>query len=446
MDRQKRLGEEHIGSLLLKFSVPAIIGMLVNALYNVVDRIFIGNIPGIGKDALTGVGITLPIMTIIMAFGMLVGIGTATAISIRLGQGKKDEAENILGNAFMLLIITGIVITIVGLLTMDPVLNAFGASEVTLKYAKQFIQVIFIGSIFNVLGFGLNHSIRADGNPKIAMFTMLIGAIINTILEPIFIFVLHLGVRGGAAATVIAQFVSMLWILRYFTKGNSILKLRVKNFKLKKEFVLSIVAIGISPFAMQIAASVVQIISNNALRTYGGDVSIAAMSIISSVAMIFMMPIFGINQGSLPIIGYNYGAKKYSRVKETVKKGSIAATAIVVVGFLVVEIIPHFVITIFNSDEELVRVGSNGLRIFLFMLPVIGFQAISANYFQSIGKAKMAMFLSMLRQVILLIPLLIILPTFLGLTGVWLAGPISDGLSALITAIVFYRDVKALKE
>lgn len=446
MDRQKRLGEEHIGSLLIKFSIPAIIGMMVNALYNVVDRIFIGNIPNIGKDALTGVGVTLPIMIIIMAFAMLIGIGTATSISIRLGQGKKEEAEHLLGNAFILLVITGIILTIVGLLIADPLLSTFGASDVTLVYAKQFIQIIFIGTVFNVLGFGLNHSIRADGNPQIAMYSMLIGAILNTILEPIFIFVLHLGVRGGAAATVISQFISMLWILRYFTKGNSILKLRVKNFKLKKDLVLSIIAIGVSPFAMQLAASVVQVISNNALRKYGGDVSIAAMSIISSVAMIFLMPIFGINQGSLPIIGYNYGAKKYSRVKETVKKGSIAATAIVVVGFLFVEAIPGLIIRIFNSDAELIRVGSTGLRIFLFMLPVIGFQAISANYFQSIGKAKMAMFLSLLRQVILLIPLLIILPKSLGLTGVWLAGPISDGLSALITAIVFYKDVKALKE
>ncbi|SHK06732.1 putative efflux protein, MATE family [Clostridium cavendishii DSM 21758] len=444
MDKQKRLGEEKVSSLLVTFSVPAIIGMLVNAFYNIVDRMFIGHIPEIGKLAITGVGITMPIMTIMMGFGMLVGIGTAAVISIKLGQGKKDEAEEILGNAFTLLIIFSVIITILGLLFVDNILVAFGASSDTIVYAKEFITIIFIGTIVNMVSFGLNHSIRSEGNPGVAMATMLIGAILNVILEPIFIFVLGLGVRGGAIATVISQMVATVWILRYFTKGDSFLKLKVSNMKLKKEYVKSIFAIGISPFAIQVAASAVQVVSNNSLRIYGGDLAIGAMTVISSVAMIFLMPIFGLNQGSQPIIGYNYGAMKYDRVKDTVKYGVIAATTVVVIGFIVIHLFPQAIIKMFNSDEQLIEIGVKGLKIFLFMMPVIGFQIISANFFQSIGKAKISIFLSLLRQVIILIPMLIILPKFLGLTGVWLSGPIADFTSSVITGVFLFREFNKL--
>lgn len=446
MDRQKRLGEENISSLLMKFSIPAIVGMLVNALYNIVDRVFIGHIPVIGKLAITGVGITMPIMTIIMAFAMLVGIGAAAVISIKLGQGKNKEAEEILGNAFILLIIFSIVITISGLIFIDEILIAFGASEDTMVYAKEFIMVIFIGSVFNMIGFGLNNSIRSEGNPKVAMITMLIGAIVNTILEPIFIFVFGLGVMGAAIATVIAQAISTIWILTYFTKGNSLLKLRLSSMKLKSSHIKSIFAVGMSPFAMQLAASVIQVISNNSLKTYGGDVAIGAMTVITSVSMMFLMPVFGFNQGSQPLIGYNYGAKKYKRVKETVKYGVLAATVVVVIGFIVIQVFPEAIIKMFNSDEELINVGTKGMRIFLFMIPVIGFQIISTNFFQSIGKAKISMFLSLLRQVIILIPMLLILPKFLGLTGVWIAGPISDAVASLITVIFVTKEFRKLNK
>jgi putative MATE family efflux protein len=446
MDRQKRLGEENISSLLMKFSIPAIVGMLVNALYNIVDRVFIGHIPVIGKLAITGVGITMPIMTIIMAFAMLVGIGAAAVISIKLGQGKNKEAEEILGNAFILLIIFSIVITISGLIFIDEILIAFGASEDTMVYAKEFIMIIFIGSVFNMIGFGLNNSIRSEGNPKVAMITMLIGAIVNTILEPIFIFVFGLGVMGAAIATVIAQAISTIWILTYFTKGNSLLKLRLSSMKLKSSHIKSIFAVGMSPFAMQLAASVIQVISNNSLKTYGGDVAIGAMTVITSVSMMFLMPVFGFNQGSQPLIGYNYGAKKYKRVKETVKYGVLAATVVVVIGFIVIQVFPEAIIKMFNSDEELINVGTKGMRIFLFMIPVIGFQIISTNFFQSIGKAKISMFLSLLRQVIILIPMLLILPKFLGLTGVWIAGPISDAVASLITAIFVTKEFRKLNK
>lgn len=443
-DRQKSLGTESIPKLLLKFSVPAIVGMMVNALYNIVDRMYIGHIKDVGQYAITGVGITMPIMTIIMAFGMLVGIGTSASISIRLGQKKRDEAENILGNAFTLLLILSVTITVLGIIFGNSILDLFGASENTVQYAKEYINIIFFGTIFNMMSFGLNHSIRAEGNPKIAMYSMLIGAIMNTVLDPIFIFTFNLGVKGAAIATVLSQVATAIWVLKYFTSKNSVLKLKVANMKLNKKLVLSIFAIGVSPFSMQLAASVVQVISNTALRTHGGDLAIGAMTAISSIAMIFLMPIFGINQGCQPIIGFNYGAKQYKRVVDTVKYAVMAATSIVVVGFLVIQFFPDAVIGLFNNDEELLSFGRVGIRIYLAMLPVIGFQIISANYFQSIGKAKISMLLSLLRQVILLIPLLLILPNIYGLTGVWLSGPIADGLSSVITAILFYKEVRLL--
>lgn len=446
MDRQTRLGKEPVGKLLWQFSIPAIVGMLVTALYNIIDRIYIGNIPNVGSVAITGVGITLPIMTIIMAFGMLVGIGTSARVSLTLGEGKKDEAEKLLGNAFTLLIIIGIAISILGIVFGEKILFIFGASKNTIYYAKEYINIIFIGTIFNMISFGLNHSIRAEGNPKVAMFTMLIGALLNAILDPIFIFVFKLGVRGAAIATILSQLVCAIWILRYFLGKNSTLKIRKRNLKLQFNLMISIFAIGMSPFAMQLAASLVQVICNNALISYGGDIAVGAMTIIGSISSIFFMPIFGINQGGQPIIGYNYGSHKYNRVKKAVKDSALAATIIMIIGFLIIELCPQLVIRIFNNDEGLVSTATYGIRIYLCMIPFVGFQIISANYFQSIGKAKISMFLSLLRQIILLIPMLLILPKVFGITGVWLAGPVSDFISSVVTGILFYSDIKKLKE
>lgn len=438
------LGEEKISKLLLKFSIPAIIGMIVNALYNVVDRIYIGNIPDIGGVALTGVGLTMPIMTIILAFGMLIGIGTSARISLKLGQGKKDEAEEHIGNAFILIIIISAIITIIGLVFLNQILNIFAASTETEIYAREYMQIIFAGTIFSMMSFGLNHSIRSDGSPKVAMHSMLIGAIINIVLDPVFIFVFDMGVRGAAIATVISQIASTIWVVYYFTMGKSNIKIRKENLKLNKIVIISIFSIGMSPFSMQVAQSVVQVLANNALKEYGGDLAIGGMTIINSIAMLFMMPIFGLNQGSQPLIGYNFGAKKYDRVKQTVKYAAIVATIIVTIGWAFVQAVPELFIKVFNSEPELIDIGKNGLKIFLLMLPLIGFQVISSNYFQSIGKAKVSMFLSLLRQVILLIPCIIILPKLFGLTGVWLSGPVSDSIASVITAILFYKSIKKL--
>ena len=441
MDRSKQLGEENIGKLLMKFSIPAIVGMLVNALYNVVDRIFIGQVDTL---ALSGVTITFPISIIIMAFGMLVGIGAAALISIRLGQQKKEEAEHILGNAFALIIIISLIVTTLGLIFLEPMLLKFGASADTMPYAKQYITIILIGTVFQSVGFGLNNIIRAEGNPRIAMFTMLIGGILNTIMDPIFIFVFHMGTRGAAIATVISQIVNTVWVLYYFLGGKSVLKILYKNLRLDTKVVKSIFAIGMSPFSMQIAASIVTIISNKSLVKYGGDVSLGAMGAIMSIAMLVLMPIFGINQGCQPIIGYNYGAKRYDRVKHALKLAIIAATTITTTGFIIIQLFSEQLISIFSNDPALIEVGARGIKIYLFMLPVIGFQIVSSNYFQAVGKAKISIFLGLSRQVILLIPLLFILPRFFELNGVWASAPTSDIISSILTAVFLFVEIRHL--
>ncbi|MDU7964799.1 MAG: MATE family efflux transporter, partial [Clostridium perfringens] len=390
MKDQKLLGEESELKLLIKYSVPAIIGMLVNALYNIVDRIFIGHIPGVGPMAITGVGITMPIMSILLGFGMLIGIGATANISIKFGQNKRKDAEKILGNSVVLITIISLVLTIVGIVFANSILHLFGASEATIFYAKEYINVILLGTIFNLMSFSLYSTIRADGiradgNPKMSAAVMVLGCIINVILDAVFIFVFNLGIKGAALATVISQIVTTSIMLYYYTFGGSNLKLKLETLKLDWGLVKIVLAIGVAPFSMQMAASVVQVIANNALRMYGGDLAIGAMAAISSIAMIFLMPIFGINQGSQPIIGYNYGAKKYERAQKTVKLAMIAATIILVLGGILIQAFPALVISMFNSDPKLLEIGVPGLRIYLFMMPIIGISIIGSNYFQSIG-------------------------------------------------------------
>ena len=444
MSNQKHLGEAPIGKLLLQYSVPAIIGMIVNALYNIVDRMFIGNIPNIGSLAITGVGITMPIMTIILAFGMLIGIGATANISLNLGKGNRPTAEKLLGNAFTLSIIVGLAIAIVGTICANPILNLFGASENTLFYAKEYLNIILLGCTFNILSFSLNSTVRADGNPKMSSFTMVIGCGTNIILDYVFIFILNLGVKGAALATIISQAITFFIILYYYTAGNSNLKLKIENFKLKKHLVTMTFAIGIAPFATQIANSLVQVIANNALKTYGSDLAIGAMTVISSLNIIFMMPIFGINQGCQPIIGFNYGAKKYERAKEAFKYATIAACVICIIGFISIQCFPTQIISLFNNDPELTTLAIKGIRIYLLMMPVVGINIVATSYYQSIGKAKISMFVSLLRQVILLIPFTIILPKFIGLDGVWAAGACADSLSVIITLVLLKKEFKQL--
>ncbi|MFZ5968010.1 MAG: MATE family efflux transporter [Bacillota bacterium] len=445
MDHSKQLGESKVSELLLKFSIPAIVGMMVNALYNVVDRIFIGR--GVGSLGIAGITIGFPIMIVMMAFGMLIGIGATSLISIRLGERKKEEAELIAGNAMVLLILISLGISVLGLIFIDPLLLRFGASEAVLPYAKDYLTIILFGAVFQGIGFGMNNFIRAEGNPKIAMVTMMIGAILNTILDPIFIFLLGMGIKGAAYATILSQAVSALWVLHYFFGGKSMLKIHVQNLKLQMSIVLNIFAIGSAPFAMQIAASVLTIILNKSLQYYGGDVAISAMGIINSIVLLILMPIFGINQGSQPIIGYNYGAQKFDRVKEALKLAIMAATVIVTIGFIGTRLFPEQLIRLFNDkDPELIAFGAKGLKMFLLCLPIIGFQIVSSNYFQAVGKPKQSMFLSLSRQVLILIPAILILPRYFGLDGILMAGPAADFLSSLLTGTWLYMELKQLDQ
>lgn len=443
MEHTRELEKENVSRLLLKFSIPAVIGMLVNALYSVVDRIFVGR--GVGSLALSGVAVTFPITNVIMAVGMLVGTGAAALVSIKLGQKKLKEAEVILGNAFVLTIIISIAISIIGLMFLEPMLKAFGATKETMPYAKQFASILLAGTVLQNIGFGLNPIIRSQGDPKTAMITMLIGAALNFIINPFMIFVLKTGVAGSAIATLISQAVCSIWIYTYFVKGKSILVLKKENMRLKRNVINEIISIGVSPFAMQIAASLVTIIMNNSLLRYGGDLAIGAFSLINSIAILIVMPMLGINQGAQPIIGFNYGAKNITRVKKALFYSASVNALIAVIGFIVVQLYPVQIMRMFNtSDPGLIALGANGISIFLMMIALVGPQTSCINYFQSVGKAKHSMFLSLLRQVVLLIPLAIILPNFFNLNGVWMAGSTSDFLSSIITFTFIFREVKHL--
>lgn len=446
LKHQDELATKPVYRLLIQYSIPAIVGMLVNALYNVVDRIFIGNIPDVGSLAITGVGITLPISTIILACAMLVGVGSTANISIKLGQGDLTNAERLIGNNITLSFIVALLLTGIGLLFKSTILKLFGASSTTLPYADQYITIILMGTLFNVIGYSLNSNIRADGNPKMAALTMVVGCIINIILDPVFIFGFGWGIKGAAIATIISQATTAVWVLLYFVTGKSNLKFKSEFLKLNSSLVKSIFAIGSAPFAMQLAASLVQVVSNNTLKAYGGDLAIGAFATISSISMMFLMPIFGINQGAQPIIGYNYGAKQYHRANQTFLYSIFIASAILTIGFIFVEFFPETIISIFNRDPELMNLTVNGIRVYLFMFPFVSISIIGSTYFQSIGKARIAMFLSLLRQLILLVPLLMILPPFLGLNGVWLAQPISDLLAILITLFFLVKEFKQMKQ
>ncbi|CUH94606.1 putative membrane protein [Propionispora sp. 2/2-37] len=444
MQDSAAMGTEKIGTLLWRFSAPAIIGMLVNALYNIVDSIFVGN--GVGEIALAAVAIAFPVMTVLMGFGMLIGIGAGSLVSIRMGENRTDEAEKILGSAFVLTLILAVCLSLTFLVFLDQLLVGLGAETNVLPYAREFTSIILWGSVFLFIGFGMNNIIRAQGDPKTAMATMLISAGINIVLNPLFIFVFHMGIGGSALATVVAQTVSSIWVIAYFLGERSFLKLRLQYFTFDGKIIMQIINIGLSPFLVQIAASVVSIVFNYSLLSYGGELAVASIGIINRMALLLLMPIFGISQGVQPIIGYNYGARNYKRVIEAVKLGVYAASAISLFGFIVVQLFSENVVALFNQNPQLIEMGSGGLRLFLCMLPIIGFQVISANYFQAVGKVKQAIFLSMSRQVFLLIPLIIILPTIFGLTGAWIAAPIADLGAAIITAFFLFKELSKFKQ
>lgn len=443
MDKSIAMRDQKIGSLLWKFSLPAIIGMLVNALYNIVDRIFVGR--GVGSIAIAATTVVFPIMLILMAVSMLIGIGATALISIRLGQQKKDDAEKVAGNATLMLVVLPSIFAVIYLLFPEPILIFFGASEEVLPYARDFAHIIMMGAPLGSISFGMNNFIRAEGNPRLAMVTQIIGAVINGVLNYIFIFKLGLGIKGSALATVSGQFVSAVWVLSYFFSGLSLVKIRLKNLKPQLPILAGITSIGFAPFAMQIASSIQQSILNKTLLAYGGDLALSAVGIIMSILTLMFMPIVGLSQGAQPLIGFNYGARQYDRVKETVKIAVIAGTGIALAGYLAIHIWPAEIVGLFSKgDTALTDTTARAMKVFLALFPVVGFQIVCTNYFQAVGKPVQSTILSLSRQVLLFIPLLLILPHFWGINGVWRTAPIADGLSVLLTAALFYLEMKYL--
>ena len=434
-EKTRELADLPISRLMLKFFIPAFIGVFMNALYNIVDRIFIGQ--GVGSMALSGVSVTFPIMLIVMGFGMLIGIGSGVLVSINMGKRDMDRAEKVLGTSFLLMLLVSILITVIGFLIKGPLLRSFGATPETLQYANDYLDIILAGTVFQVVGFSLNNIIRAEGNAKIAMFSMIISAGTNMVLNPIFIFGFGMGVKGSAYATVISMMVLTVWVLFHFRSSKSVVKLRPENIRFNWKILLEIIAIGMAPFFMQIANSVVQGLINTKLIAFGGDLAVGAMGIVNSVGTLIVMSIVAINMATQPIISFNYGAKSFSRVKETLRLAIISATIISILAFIMVQTMPGSIVKLFNSaDTGLLVFGKDGLRLALMALPFVGFQVVTGNFFQSMGNAKIAVLLTLLRQVIILIPLLFILPRHFGLQGIWMSMPISDFCSAII--VIFF--------
>jgi putative MATE family efflux protein len=438
------LGEEKISKLLVKFSIPAIVGMLVSALYNIVDRIYIGNAPELGANGLAGITIGFPLMLIMLAIGVLFGVGGATLFSIRLGQKREEDAEKVLGNALVLLVGSGIVYMIAGQILLVPLLKLFGASPTVLPYSIEYMRVIFFGSVFQIVSMGLNHFIRADGSPKIAMMTMFIGAGINIVLDPVFIFGFNMGMMGAALATIIAQGVSALWVVLHFLSKHSKAKLQVKNLILDSVIVKKVVSLGLPGFLLQLASSLLNTLLNRNLFIYGGDIAVSGMGVINSIQTLMLMPIIGLNQGVQPIISFNFGAKNFDRVKEAIKLALTVATSIVVVGFIITRLFPELLVSMFNRDAELLVFGTMAISSWFMMLPVVGFQIIAANFFQAIGRSKSAMFLTLTRQIIFLIPAVIFFPQFWGVQGLLYAAPFADLLAAILTGYFFINILKDL--
>lgn len=428
------LGEAPIGKLLVEYSIPAIIGMTLTSLYNIIDSIFIGH--GVGALAISGLAITFPLMNLLVAFCTLVGVGGATLSSIRLGQKDKKGAEDILGNVAILCVINAIFYGGLAFIFLEPILFFFGASEATLPYARDFMQVILLGSPISYVMIGLNNIMRATGYPKKAMLSSMLTVGCNIILAPIFIFVLNWGIRGAALATICSQFIGMLWVLYHFYSPKTYIRFQCHSMRLKQHIIANIFAIGMSPFVMNVCACCIVIFINNRLLNYGGDMAIGAFGILNRIQMLFVMIVMGITMGMQPITGYNYGAQHFDRVKRTLKLGITAGCIITTLGFIIGELFPGVFVGMFTDNHELTDEATLALRIGILSFPVVGAQIVITQFFQSIGKARISIFLSLSRQLLFLLPGLAFLPPFYGVEGVWFSMPLSDALAFAVAALM----------
>jgi putative MATE family efflux protein len=431
-DSPLALGSDSVWSLLMQYAIPSVIAMTAMSLYNITDSIFIGH--GVGALAISGLAITFPLMNLSAAFGTLVGVGASALMSLRLGQRDYTTANKILGNVLVLNLIFGLAYTFTILLFLDKILLFFGASSETLPYARDFMTIITLGNVITHMYFGLNALMRATGNPKRSMYATIISVIINVILAPIFIFGFKWGIRGAALATVIAQTSMLIWQLSYFRNKQNYIHFEKGSFRLQRKIVIDSLSIGLAPFLMNSAGSIIIIIINQNLIRHGGDLAVGAYGVINRVASLFAMVVFGLTQGMQPIAGYNFGAKQFERVNKVMKLTVLLATGVMTAGFLINEIFPHAVAAAFTTDEELVNIVVPGLRIVMIFFPIVGFQMVASTFFQSIGMAGKAIFMSLTRQVLFLLPCLLILPSIFGVKGVWYSMPAADLLASIIAA------------
>ena len=437
------LGTKPVGKLLMQYAIPAIIAMTASSLYNMVDSIFIGQ--GVGPLAISGLAITFPLMNLSAAFGAAVGVGASTFISVKLGQKDYDTAKHILGNTMTLNLIMGLGVGLVCLLFLDPILRFFGASDQTIPYARDYMVIILLGNVITHMYFGLNAVLRAAGKPKHAMSATIFTVVLNTLLDPLFIYTFGLGIKGAAYATVLAQSLALIWQLYIFSRPKELLHFKRGTFRLQSSIIRNIIAIGLSPFSMNVCACIVVILINNSMVHYGSDLAVGAYGIANKVAFIFVMINMGVNQSMQPIAGYNYGAMRYDRLMKVVKYSIIAATAIMTTGFIIAMTIPGTCARLFTTDPTLIDLSAKGIRYIMVAFPVVGYQMVVSNFFQSIGKAKISIVLSLSRQLLILLPLLLVLPTMFGINGVWVSMPVSDTLSAFMAAwimIVYMRKFK----
>ncbi len=443
-ERNYALGNESITKLLIKFSTPAIAGMVTNSLYNIIDTILIGQ--WVGTLAIAGIAIGFPIMMLAMAIGTMVGVGSSSLVSRSMGANDFEKASKVAGNSFVVSFCLGLVLGLLGLLFIDPLLKLFGATDTILPYAKEYMQIIFLGMPFFAFSVSSNSVARAEGSPIIAMVGMMSGTILNIILDFVFILVFHMGIEGVAYGTIISQFVNFLILFIFYISGKSKLHIKIHHLYLDIKMLKEVFAIGLSSLAMQATMSLIALVINNSLRIYGGDLYIAIYGIINRIMNFLYTPIYGIIQGVQPIIGFNYGAKKIKRVKQAFTQATLVITVMFTLSWIALEFFPNVVMSIFSSDAELIKSGTPVLRIMILMLPLLGIQTVGSTYFQAVGKALPAMILAMSRQLLFFIPLVLILPLFLGLSGVWAAYPIADFLAIGITSIWVIKEFKHLPE
>ena len=437
------LGTERIGKLLTQYAIPAIIAMTASSLYNMADSIFIGH--GVGPLAISGLALTFPLMNLAAAFGSLVGVGASTLVSVKLGQKDYEGANQVLGNVLVLNVLLGVAFTIVFLLLLDPILYFFGASENTIGYARDYMQIILYGNVITHMYLGLNAVLRSSGFPKQAMYATLASVVINCILNPIFIFGFEWGIKGSAWATVISQVISLTGQMIHFSSPKQLLHFKKGIYKLRKEVVKGILYIGMSPFLMNLCSCLIVILINRGLKEHGGDMAIGAYGIVNRIIFLFVMIIMGFNQGMQPIAGYNFGARLYPRVTEVTKLTMKWAIGVATTGFLLCQLFPTLIVNMFTTDDELVKADVFGLHIVFAVFPIVGFQMVATNFFLSIGMSKKAIFLSLTRQMLFLIPCLIVLPRFFGTLGVWISMPVADTIATVVTAIVLVNQFKKFK-